>query len=193
MTSGTGAVRLLTAVLLSLLGCVLAVGLAGLGRGASTAPASPMSPMSPARPAADRTAALTVLRAWDDARTDAWQRGRPRALRALYVAGSESGRADAALLTAYAERGLRVDGLTVQRADVRVASRSDDRLVLVVTDRVVGGTAVGENGRVVLPRDDWSTRTVVLVRVVGRWRVAEVRDQARPLASTDVTSWSANS
>jgi hypothetical protein len=187
VTSGTGAVRLLTAVLLSLLGCVLAVGLAGLGRSASTAPTSP------ARAAPDRTAALTVLRAWDDARADAWQRGRPRALRTLYVEGSQSGRADAALLTAYAERGLRVDGLTVQRADVRVASASDDRLVLVVTDRVVGGTAVGENGRVALPRDDWSTRTVVLVHRGDRWRVAEVLDQARPLASTDVTSRSANS
>jgi hypothetical protein len=190
VTSGPGAVRLLTAALLSLLGCVLAVGLAGLGR---SAPTAPMPPTSPARPAADRTAALAVLRAWDDARADAWQRGRPRALRALYVVGSESGRADAALLTAYVGRGLRVDGLTVQRADVRVASASDDRLVLVVTDRVVGGTAVGEDGRVVLPRDDWSTRTVVLVQRGDRWRVAEVRDQARPWASTDVTSRSANS
>ncbi len=81
----------------------------------------------------------------------------------------------------------------MQRAAVRVASASADRLVLVVTDRVVGPAAVGEGGRTVLPRDDWSTRTVVLVRGDGRWRVDEVRDQARPLASTDVTSRSANS
>ena len=103
--------------------------------------------------------------------------GGSAALRRLYVEGSQSGRADAALLTAYAERGLRVDGLTVQRADVRVVAASGDRLVLVVTDRVVGGAAVGARGRVALPRDDWSTRTVVLVHEAGRWRVAEVRDQ----------------
>ncbi len=173
MTSGSGVVRLLTAALLSLLGCVLAVGLAGLGRGDPAAPTATPA----ARPVADRTAALAVLRAWDDARSEAWQRGRVRALRRLYVEGSQSGRADTALLTAYAERGLRVDGLTVQRADVRVVAASGDRLVLVVTDRVVGGAAVGARGRVALPRDDWSTRTVVLVHESGRWRVAEVRDQ----------------
>jgi hypothetical protein len=189
VTPGSGAVRLLTAALLSLLGCVLAVGLAGLGH----SPAAPTSTTPSARPAPDRTAALAVLRAWDEARSEAWWRGSPRALRRLYVVGSESGRADRALLTAYAERGLRVEGLTVQRAGVRVTQATDDRLVLVVTDRATGGTAVGEAGRVVLPRDDWSTRTVVLVREDGRWRVAEVRDQARPLASTEVTSRSWNS
>lgn len=188
MTPGSGAVRLLTAALLSLLGCVLAAGLAGLGHG----PGAPM-PTSSGRPAPDRTAALAALRAWDEARSEAWRRGRPRALRALYVEGSVSGRADRALLTAYAERGLRVEGLTVQRVGVQVTHATDDRLVLVVTDRVVGGAAVGEVGRVVLPRDDWSTRTVVLVGHDGHWRVAEVRDQARPLASTEVTSRSANS
>ncbi len=189
MTPGSGAVRLLTAALLSLLGCLLAVGLAGLGRGDPAA----RPPTAAAQPAPDRTAALGVLRSWDESRSQAWRRGSARALRDLYVEGSESGRADAALLTAYVERGLRVDGLAVQRADVRVETATADRLVLVVTDRVVGGAAVGEDGRAVLPRDDWSTRTVVLVRDAGRWRVAEVRDQARPLASTDVTSRSANS
>jgi hypothetical protein len=172
VTPGSGAVRLLTAALLSLLGCVLAVGLAGFGRG----PGAP-APTSSARPAPDRTSALAVLRAWDEARSDAWRRGSSRALRRLYVAGSESGRADRAMLAAYAERGLRVEGLTVQRAGVRVTHATDDRLVLVVTDRVVGGAAVGKVGRVVLPRDDWSTRTVALVHEDGRWRVAEVRDQ----------------
>jgi hypothetical protein len=141
----------------------------------------------------DRVAPLAVLGQWDAARAAAWERADPAALRRLYVEGSASGRADAALLTAYADRGLRVDGLAVQRAGVRVASASDQRLVLVVTDRVVGGTAVGDGARVTLPRDDWSTRTVVLVEEAGRWRVVEVRDQARPVASTEVTSRSENS
>lgn len=188
MTPGSGAVRLLTAALLSLLGCVLAAGLAGVRPG----PEAP-TPTSSARPAPDRTSALAVLRAWDGARSDAWRRGSPRALRRLYVAGSESGRADRALLAAYAERGLRVEGLTLQRAGVRVVHATQERLVLVVTDRVVGGAAVGKVGRVLLPGDDWSTRTVVLVGHDGHWRVAEVRDQARPLASTEVTSGSWNS
>jgi hypothetical protein len=86
-----------------------------------------------------------------------------------------------------------VAGLRMQRAAVEVLAADAERVVLVVTDRVVGAVAVGRPGRVSLPRDGWSTRTVVLVRVGEEWRLAEVRDQERPLASTDVTSRSENS
>jgi hypothetical protein len=55
------------------------------------------------------------------------------------------------------------------------AGAEDDRLVLVVTDRVAGGRAVGGGTDVPLPGDRPTTRTVALVRSAGQWRVAEVR------------------
>lgn len=174
--------RLLSAVLLAGLGCLLAVGVAWRPAGVVARP-----------PAADRIEPLTVLTAWDRSRAEAWRRGDPAALARLYTRGSASGDADRGLLAAYAERGLRVAGLRMQRAAVEVVASDADRITLRVTDRVVGATAVGRRERVVLPRDAWSTRTVVLVRVGEEWRVAEVRDQVRPVASTDVTSRSANS
>ena len=163
--------RLLTAVLLCGLGCLLAAG-------ASWRPAgSVASVAAAARPAvADRVAPLAVLAAWDRERARAWRRGDPGALRRLYVAGSRSGRADRALLAAYAGRGLRVTGLRMQRAAVEVLAADAERVVLVVTDRVVGASAVGRRGRVVLPDDGWSLRHLVLRRVGDRWRVAEVRE-----------------
>ena len=178
--------RLLTALLLAVLGCLLAVGVAWrpAGEPAETAAASP---------APDRVAPLAVLAAWDRSRVEAWRRGDPAALARLYVSGSAAGRADRSLLAAYAGRGLRVVGLMMQRAEVRVVTATDRRLTLVVTDRLVGGAAVGVGHRAALPRDGWSTRNVVLVRGGGQWRVADVRDQRSPVASTDVTSPSANS
>ena len=187
MTSGTDSVRLLTGLLLAALGCVLAAGLAGLGRDAPAPRATPTAAV------ADRTAALSALREWDAARADAWRSGSPAALRALYAEGSASGRADRVLLAAYRSRGLRVEGMSMQRSLVKVLARTEDRWVLRVTDRLVGAFVVGPGGRLPLPRDEWSTRVVVLLRVGEGWRVAEVRDQSRPAASTDVTSRSANS
>lgn len=158
--------RVLTAVLLAGLGCLLAVAVAWR-------PAE----MVTRAPAADRTEPLAVLAAWDRSRADAWRRGDPAALARLYARGSASGQADRSLLAAYAERGLRVAGLRVQRATVEVVTAGPDRIVLLVTDRVVGAAAIGRRGRVALPRDGWSTRTVVLVRMDEVWRVVEVRDQ----------------
>jgi hypothetical protein len=187
VTSGTASLRLLTGLLLAALGCVLAAGLAGLGHDTP----GPRASAGPAVP--DRTAALSVLREWDAARAAAWRTGSSAALRGLYAEGSASGRADRVLLAAYRSRGLRVHGMSVQRSSVRVVARTEHRWVLRVTDRLVGASVVGPGGRVPLPRDGWSTRVVVLLRVGERWRVAEVRDQTRPAASTDVTSRSANS
>lgn len=162
--------RLLTAVLLSAFGCLLAVGVAW----------SPAPPPEAQAAAPDRVAPLAVLEAWDRDRADAWRRGDPRALEQLYAAGSRAGRADRRLLTAYAGRGLRVEGLAVQRAEVRVVAREVDRLVLVVTDRVVGGTAVGPDGRVVLPQDAWSRHRLVLREGADGWQVVEVRPDRSP-------------
>ena len=97
------------------------------------------------------------------------------------------------LLRHYLERGLTVEGLTTQVLALDVADRSRGRLVLVVTDRVVGGRAVGGASPVALPADRASTRRIVLVRAGEDWLVAEARDQARPAASTSRTSSSSKS
>ena len=164
--------RLLTAVLLAAFGCLLAVGIAWRPTPSSVVPVVAAAP--------DRVAPLAVLAAWDRDRADAWERGDGRALSRLYAEGSRAGRADRRLLTAYAGRGLRVQGLRMQRASVEVVAASSDRLVLVVTDRLVGGTAVGPRGRVALPDDTWSRRRVVLREGAGGWRVVEVRPGRTP-------------
>lgn len=179
--------RLPLLALLAMLASVAVVPWAGQERPAPGAlPAASVAP--------DRGVALAALRAWDRERADAWRRGDPDSLAGLYTAGSAAGVADRDLLAAYADRGLRVAGLRMQRAAVRVQVADDSRLVLEVVDRLVGAVAVERDGtRIALPRDDWSRRRVVLRRVAGGWRVVEVRDQRSAAASTAETSGSANS
>lgn len=139
-----------------------------------------------------------VLAAWDARRARAWARGDVAGLAALYAEGSRAGRADVRLLRRYRDRGLRVEGLSTQVLALDVLQRSPRRLVLVVTDRVVGGVAVGGAVLVALPRDRASTRRVKLIRAPGSsWQVVEVDDggaaQERAAASTSRTSSSSKS
>jgi hypothetical protein len=147
----------------------------------------------PAAPAAPARAPGAVLAAWDERRAAAWARGDADALADLYAPGSRSGATDVRLLRAYARRGLRVEGLTTQVLGLRVVERSPRRLVLVVTDRLVGGSAVGGAAPVALPADRASTRRVVMAHLRGRWVVAEARDQDSAAASTSRTSSSSKS
>ena len=135
-----------------------------------------------------QAAALAVLRAWDGRRAAAWAAGDEDALAALYTDGSAAGRRDRAMLRRYVARGLRVRRLRMQVLAGSVRSREAGRIVLVVTDRLAHAVAVGRGVRLELPRDRASRRTVVLRRVAGEWRVARVRAQPSPAASTDLTS-----
>lgn len=119
-------------------------------------------------------AAMALLHAWDERRAAAWASGDPGELRELYATGSLAGRRDRAMLRAWSARGLRVEGLEMQLIAVRVRVWTADRVVLVVTDRLVGGVAVGAGVRRPLPHDDASTRVVALARVAGEWRVDAV-------------------
>ena len=168
---------------------VLSAVLAVLARQPDRAPAAHAADTTPvgARSAAE---ALSVLRSWDGRRARAWAAGEVAGLAPLYAAGSTSGRHDRAMLAAYARRGLRVTGLRMQVLEVEVRRWSPDRLALLVTDRLVGGVAVGPGVRAVLPTDGPSTRLVSFVRVAGEWRVEEV--QPRAAASTASTSRSVN-
>ncbi len=112
-----------------------------------------------------------VLAAWDAQRSAAWADGDVRRLRSLYTAGSVAGRRDVAMLRRWTDRGLVVAGLRVQVLSLNERSRSPDRLVLDVVDRVHGGTADG----VPLPTDAPTRRTLVLRLVDGEWLVSSVR------------------
>lgn len=165
--------RLLTVVLLALVASVAVVPFAGREDRVPGA-----VPPSVASAASDRAAALAALREWDRRRAGAWRRGEPAALGGLYVADSAAGAADRALLAAYVDRGLRVAGMRMQRAAVRVLASDEARIVLEVVDRLVGAVAVRRDGtRIALPRDGWSRRRVVLRAGPAGWQVVEVRDQ----------------
>ena len=117
---------------------------------------------------------VEVLRAWDAQRAEAWARGDPGRLAALYTPGSEAGRRDRAMLRAWLARGLVVRGLRTQLLSVREVRRSRASWTLRVTDRLSGGVAVGPGIRRPLPVDAATTHIVVLHRLDGRWLVASV-------------------
>jgi hypothetical protein len=79
------------------------------------------------------------------------------------------------LLRRYLARGLVVRHLRMQLFAVHVLQRTGGTLRVRVTDRVAGGVAVAAGRRLRLPGDTASTRTIVLRRVSGDWRVAAVR------------------
>jgi hypothetical protein len=130
---------------------------------------------APARHRAIQPPAIQLLRAWDERRAEAWATGDLRRLAGLYTPASVAGRRDRAMLRAWLERGLVVRGMRTQLLEVRERQRTATSWTLQVTDRVVGATAVGDGLRLALPDDAATTRTVVLRRVRGRWRVAAVR------------------
>jgi hypothetical protein len=157
--------------------------------GERTVPTAP-----PSRSTGVPTWPAAVLADWDERRAAAWAEGDVDALRRLYADGSRTGAADVRLLRHYVARGLVVEDLATQVLGLDVVKRSSSRLVLVVTDRVVGGRAVGGGAaRIALPADRASTRGIELVRRGGRWLVVEARDQASAAASTSRTSSSSKS
>lgn len=133
--------------------------------------------------------AAGVLHEWDVRRAAAWESADPAALRATYTPHSSAGRADVAMLRAWRERGLRIEGLRMQLLSVEVVSARHDRLVVDVADRVAAGVVVP--GGAPLPRDEVTRHRMVLRQVEGEWLVAAVRDQARPARTTSATvrSW----
>ncbi|MEO5853101.1 MAG: hypothetical protein ABIQ15_11360 [Nocardioides sp.] len=120
--------------------------------------------------------ALAVLHAWDRLRAAAWADADAVALGRLYLPGSAAGERDVRLLRDYRGRGLHVTGIRTQVLAAEVSSQETDRLVVAVTERFAGAVAVGPRTRVTLPRGTPRDRVVVLVRRLGRWVVAAVRE-----------------
>lgn len=186
--------RLIPALALVAVVCVVATVAVAVLRGGSEDPSDRIRSSE----AQQSDTPASILAGWDERRSAAWAEGDADALRALYVDGSRSGRADVRLLRRWAERGLRVRGLITQVLSLDVVSRSEGRLRLLVTDRVAGGEAVGRGQPVLLPVDRASTRRIDLVQVEGEWLVDEVRDQPgspqpSAAASTSRTSSSSKS
>lgn len=127
---------------------------------------------------------LAVLRDWDRARAAAWEAGDIATLRALYTRGSAAGTRDVAMLRQWRGRGLRVRGMSMQVLAVELRARAARRLVLVVTDRLVGAEAVRGHptatpGGLSLPTDRPTTRQLTFVRTEAGW----VLDSATPVRS----------
>jgi hypothetical protein len=136
-------------------------------------PIEPVEITAAAAPAAPPQ--VELLRAWDAQRAEAWARGDPSLLRPLYTPDSRAGRHDRAMLRHWRARGLAVQDLHTQLLSVRELSRSATTWTLLVTDRLLGGVAIGEGVTRALPRDEPTTRMVRLRLLDGRWRVAAVR------------------
>jgi len=171
--------RALPAVLIAVL-VTLALGsvattVVGLRRDAAPEVVRVPDRSGPAGAPRPETEAAAVLAAWDADRAEAWAVGDVRRLRALYTPGSLAGEHDVAMLRRWLDRGLTVGGLRTQVLSLHEVSRSADRWVLTVTDRVVGAVAVTEHGSLALPTDTATTRSVILGRRADRWVVASVR------------------
>ncbi len=123
--------------------------------------------------------AAAVLRSWDRRRAAAWARADTAALSSLYDLGSRTGERDVHHLARWRSRGFRVVGLRQQVAALIVRRQAERRLVLTVTERTVGGVALGHHRRTALPTSAWARHRVVLRRVHGRWLVEEVSQPAR--------------
>jgi len=118
-----------------------------------------------------------VLRTLDLARAEAWRRGDPAALGAVYAAGSPLLRADRADLRAYTDRGLRVAGASTTYDLVEVLSSGADRVRLLAVDQLGSTRAVSSvTGRTrALPRDDRARHLITLRQTPDGWRIAAVR------------------
>lgn len=166
-----------------LVGGVAAVLLVGVAlHGGSSTPRPPeRAPVAVVAPEAGpvsvtrAVSSLAILRDWDRSRAAAWADGDARALARLYVDGSGAGARDVAMLRAWRDRGLRVEGMSMQVLAVELRTRTARRVVLVVTDRLVGAQAVGRGDRRALPRDDPTTRRLVFRQVGGRWLLESAR------------------
>lgn len=119
--------------------------------------------------------ASRILHAWDDRRSAAWQAGDLGQLRRLYAPGSSTAAVDVRRLRRWVDRGYVVRDLQTQVLRLRVVSQRPRRLVLTVTDRLVGGEASGHGRVVSLPRDGPTRWRVSLVRRGGPWLMQATR------------------
>lgn len=174
------------AVLVGLVGVVLAlgaaaaVGLAVRPDGSAPAPAVP-APLEAPAPAAQSVVrsrpavrAARVLGRWDRRRAAAYTTGDVAALRALYLPRRRVAEADASLLRSYVERGLTVRGVVPQVVEVAVVHQAPARLRLRVRERLPPTQVRSTEERRALPPGGLHVHEVTLVRRATGWKVAAV-------------------
>ncbi len=148
------------------------------GSTASAEPAfgSPPSRSRPSEPGPEVATWREVVRALVARRSFAWHRGDPTLLDSVYVAGSTVESRDRRMMRAYAARGLDVRGARLRLGSVTERSRTRGVVRIQLVDRLGPTTAVGTSGqRYSLPRDLPSRHVLVLRRVGGAWRIANIR------------------
>ncbi|MET0524400.1 MAG: hypothetical protein ABWZ91_06345 [Nocardioides sp.] len=160
--------RLLLLVLLLFACTVLGVGVVALAEREEARSHDPLAAAS----APVTVGPIAVLHQWDRRRARAWAAGDVLALSSLYTRRSTAGERDAARLSRWVDRGVRVRRLETQVLHSEVVAAHRDRLVLAVTDRIARAVATGG---VALPDDAPSTWRITMRRVEGEWRVASVR------------------
>lgn len=140
-----------------------------------TAPTGGSSAVAPAAAGASAPAAVAAeaaLDGWYADRARAYAAGDRASLAALHAPGSAVGRRDLRVLERYLARGLRVQGLRVDRRVLSVRPTSAAGWRVVVVDRTRRATAVHPSGRTWrLPRGPWVRRTMVLEPVAVGWRL----------------------
>ncbi|MEJ7690835.1 MAG: hypothetical protein WKF76_10605 [Nocardioidaceae bacterium] len=118
---------------------------------------------------------MSVVGGLDAVRERAWRGGRPALLRTVYVEGSVLLKRDQHMVRAYAERGLRVSGASLELKDVRVVARRPGIVCLMMVDEL--GPLVARargGGTLALPDDQPSRHLLELRREAGSWQIAAV-------------------
>ncbi len=156
----------------------------GLAAGADEVAAVIAAQASPPRPQpVDRPRPwYAVLADLDSARERAWRRSDPGLLADVYVEGSLALRRDRAMLRAYRDRGLSVEGVTVDVHRLGVLRRTDTSVRLRVVDELRQARVTTTDGRErLLPDDRPSTHVIDLVRRGDAWRISRIAEaQPRP-------------
>lgn len=118
-----------------------------------------------------------ALAGLDLQRSLAWSSSSIEAVEALYV-DPTAGAADVAALRQWTDRGLVLESAMLVIGSCTAVTESPDRVRLDVVDRLAPTWAVDTFGLATsLPVDTWSGRHVVLQRVDGVWRYAEVSER----------------
>ncbi|REF34939.1 protein kinase domain-containing protein [Thermasporomyces composti] len=138
-----------------------------------TAEPVPADPSETADPQARWRHVLTEL---DSRRARAFAESDPSLLASVYVSESDLLAADRTEIDKCVRAGCRVEGLRFEIKELDVASETDDKVVLVVTDQLQAYTIVSPSGvRTPQPAGPWTTRRITLVREpAAGWLIARI-------------------
>jgi hypothetical protein len=144
-------------------------------------PTRPPAREAPAGAGAQPRGWRAVLGALDRRRARAYAEANPGLLRRVYAEGSPVLRQDRALLERYHRQGLRVSRLRLRLLEVRMRAGGDERVVLLVRERLAGGVINGRGSRSRSHLEAGGVeRHVVVLRQTAApgWRIAAVRPAA---------------